>query len=69
VAGAGDLCHPKASFAGVLALMRGKAAAMPACDQAAWVFLGLSMAGWNFIASVILIVLSALSIVRPKAGA
>jgi disulfide bond formation protein DsbB len=59
----------KASFAGVLALMRGKAAAMPACDQAQWVFLGISMAGWNFVASVILVALSALSIIRPKAEA
>ena len=31
----------------------------PACDQAAWVFLGLSMAGWNALISLKLLVLSA----------
>jgi disulfide bond formation protein DsbB len=56
----------KGSLAGVLALMRGQARAMPACDKAAWVFLGLSMAGWNFVASVGLVGLSVASVFRPK---
>jgi len=30
----------------------------PACDEAAWVFLGLSMAGWNAIASAALALVS-----------
>ncbi|HEY9234537.1 MULTISPECIES: disulfide bond formation protein B [Phenylobacterium] len=34
----------------------------PACDKAAWVFLGLSMAGWNAIASLGLTVLSLLAV-------
>ena len=34
------------------ALLAGGGAHQPACDQAPWVFLGLSMAGWNFVASV-----------------
>jgi len=56
----------KGSLAGVLALMHGEARATPACDKAAWVFLGLSMAGWNFVASVGLVGLSLASIFRPK---
>jgi disulfide bond formation protein DsbB len=30
----------------------------PACDEAAWVFAGLSMAGWNAVASLAMFVLS-----------
>ncbi len=42
----------------------------PMCDKAAWVFAGLSMAGWNAVASVILTALSVLSIAKaPKAAA
>jgi disulfide bond formation protein DsbB len=33
----------------------------PRCDQAPWVFLGLSMAGWNFVASLGLVALSTAS--------
>ena len=33
----------------------------PACDEAAWVFLGLSMAGWNALISLKLLVFSLLS--------
>ena len=46
------------SASALKALLRGAAAATPPCDRAAWVFLGLSMAGWNFIASVTLAALS-----------
>lgn len=58
-----------ASFAAMQALIHGAAAATPACDKAAWVFLGLSMAGWNFLASLGLVGLSVLSIFRPKDAA
>lgn len=34
----------------------------PACDQAAWVFAGLSMAGWNGLASLALTLLSLLAV-------
>ena len=34
------------------------------CDEPAWVFLGLSMAGWNTVASAILTALSAAAAVR-----
>jgi disulfide bond formation protein DsbB len=47
------------------ALLRGGPAHAPACDQAAWVFLGLSMAGWNFLISLVLVAMSALSAIRP----
>jgi disulfide bond formation protein DsbB len=33
----------------------------PACDTAAWVFLGLSMAGWNALISLKLTILSLLA--------
>ncbi|PZR36544.1 disulfide bond formation protein B [Caulobacter segnis] len=40
----------------------------PACDKAAWVFLGLSMAGWNVLVSLKLAVWSVLAALR-KSGA
>lgn len=40
------------------ALLAGKSVKAPACDEAAWVFLGLSMAGWNALISLKLTVLS-----------
>jgi disulfide bond formation protein DsbB len=46
------------------ALLHGGRLRSPACDQAPWVFLGLSMAGWNFVVSVGLVALSALSALR-----
>ena len=46
------------SASALKALMSGAAAATPPCDKAAWVFLGLSMAGWNFVASLVLVALS-----------
>lgn len=33
-------------------LLNGVGQHMPACDRAAWVFAGLSMAGWNALASL-----------------
>jgi disulfide bond formation protein DsbB len=38
----------------------------PMCDKAAWVFLGLSMAGWNTLVSLKLTILSALSAPRRR---
>ena len=37
-------------------LLRGGSMAVPQCDRAAWVFLGLSMAGWNVLLSLLLAV-------------
>ena len=38
----------------------------PACDQAAWVFLGLSMAGWNALISLKLLFYSAWAALRDR---
>jgi disulfide bond formation protein DsbB len=54
------------SASALQALMRGAAAATPPCDKATWIFLGLSMAGWNFLASAALAALS-LASTLPKA--
>jgi len=43
-------------------LLQGAKIQPPACDKAAWVFLGLSMAGWNAVASLVLTVLSLLAV-------
>ncbi|MEJ0064847.1 MAG: disulfide bond formation protein B [Caulobacteraceae bacterium] len=51
------------------ALLAGGGAHQPACDQAAWVFLGLSMAGWNCLISAGLVVVSALAALRKGADA
>jgi disulfide bond formation protein DsbB len=51
------------------ALLAGGGAHQPACDQAPWVFLGLSMAGWNCLISVGLVVVSALAALRKGADA
>jgi disulfide bond formation protein DsbB len=40
------------SAAALASLMHGAKVASPRCDEAAWVFLGLSMAGWNFLISL-----------------
>lgn len=47
-------------------LLQGEKIRPPACDEAAWVFLGLSMAGWNALASLALTVLSALAAAHEK---
>jgi disulfide bond formation protein DsbB len=36
----------------LVAMLKGAKIAAPACDKAAWVFLGLSMAGWNALISL-----------------
>ena len=41
----------------------------PACDEAAWVFLGLSMAGWNVLVSLGLVVLSTAAALRERSRA
>jgi disulfide bond formation protein DsbB len=46
------------SLSALKALLAGGGARQPACDQAPWVFLGLSMAGWNFLVSVGLVAAS-----------
>jgi disulfide bond formation protein DsbB len=38
----------------------------PACDEAPWVFAGLSMAGWNALVSLGLVALSVLAALRER---
>jgi disulfide bond formation protein DsbB len=55
------------SVADLARLLRGGPVGAPACDKPAWVFLGLSMAGWNALISLKLTVLSVLA-ARPPGG-
>lgn len=48
------------------ALMNGAKIRPPACDKAAWVFLGLSMAGWNALISLALAALSVAAALRER---
>lgn len=47
-------------------LLAGDAVRAPACDKAPWVFLGLSMAGWNAAISLGLAVFSGLAAVHER---
>lgn len=42
----------RASAADMAKLLSGSAPKAPSCEDAAWVFLGLSMAGWNALVSL-----------------
>ncbi|MDP3852604.1 disulfide bond formation protein B [Phenylobacterium sp.] len=55
------------SAADMAALLNGAKIKPPACDEAAWVFLGLSMAGWNALVSLKLTVLSLLAVRHERA--
>jgi disulfide bond formation protein DsbB len=50
-------------------LLNGGGVKMPACDQPAWKFAGLSMAGWNTVASLILVALSVSAGLRERSKA
>ena len=50
------------------ALLSGAAKKAPACDQAPWRFLWLSMAGWNCLVSVALVGLSLTAAARPASA-
>jgi disulfide bond formation protein DsbB len=56
----------KVTAAALRDLMNGGGVTMPACDKPAWVFLGVSMAGWNVVASLILAALSAAAAIRER---
>lgn len=55
------------SAADMAAFLDGAKVRPPACDEAAWVFLGLSMAGWNALVSFGLAILSAVAAVQERA--
>jgi disulfide bond formation protein DsbB len=52
-------------------MLNGGPIEVPQCDKPAWVFLGISMAGWNALISLTLTVLSAIAALAapPKATA
>ena len=54
------------SAAAMQDLLNGAKIHPPACDQAAWVFAGLSMAGWNAVASLGLSGLSLAAALRER---
>lgn len=55
------------SAADLAAFLDGAKVRAPACDEAPWVFAGLSMAGWNALISTGLAVLSAVAALRERA--
>ncbi len=57
-----------ASASDLVALLKGAKIAAPSCDKAVWVFLGLSMAGWNAVISLGLAVASLFAGLRKKAA-
>ena len=57
------------SVAALKDLLNGGGVKMPACDHPAWIFLGISMAGWNTVASVILVALSIAAALRERSKA
>lgn len=56
----------KATAAGAMALLKGRSFAGPSCDTAAWVFAGLSMAGWNAVISIVLASVSVAAAIRER---
>ncbi len=57
-----------ASAAALSSLLKGGHVAAPRCDEIAWQWLGVSMAGWNGLAALGLAALSALAVVKGKAN-
>ncbi|CAN5448334.1 disulfide bond formation protein B [soil metagenome] len=55
-----------ASAGDLVALLKGAKIAAPSCEKAVWVFLGLSMAGWNAVISLGLAVASVFAGLRKK---
>ena len=55
-----------ASADDLVAMLKGAKIAAPSCDKAVWIFLGLSMAGWNALISLGLAVASFFAGLRPQ---
>jgi disulfide bond formation protein DsbB len=56
----------RVNMADLQALLAGKMDKIVRCDEAAWRMFGVSMAGWNAIASLLLVLLSAASGLRER---
>lgn len=54
------------SAADMAAFLKGAPVRPPACDEAPWVFAGLSMAGWNAAISLAFAILSGLAALRER---
>lgn len=50
----------------LVAMLKGAKIAAPSCEKAVWVFLGLSMAGWNAVISLGLAIASFAAALRKK---
>jgi disulfide bond formation protein DsbB len=64
-----EACAPMTggvSTGDLAAFLDGEPVKVPACDEAPWVFAGLSMAGWNALVSLGLAVLSVMAAVRER---
>ncbi|MFZ0266905.1 MAG: disulfide bond formation protein B [Caulobacter sp.] len=57
-----------ASASDLVAMLKGAKIAAPSCDKAVWIFLGLSMAGWNAVISLGLAIASAFAALRAPAS-
>jgi disulfide bond formation protein DsbB len=55
-----------ASASDLVAMLKGAKIAAPSCDKAVWIFLGLSMAGWNAVISLGLAIASGFAAFRPS---
>jgi disulfide bond formation protein DsbB len=58
--------HVTVSAADMAAFLAGAKVRPPSCDEAPWVFAGLSMAGWNALISLGLAVFSGLAALRER---
>jgi disulfide bond formation protein DsbB len=58
--------HVQVSTADLARMLNGGPIGIPACDKPAFVFLGLSMAGWDAVAALVLAALSALAAFLPQ---
>jgi disulfide bond formation protein DsbB len=57
-----------ASADDLVAMLKGVKIAAPSCDKAVWIFLGLSMAGWNAVISLGLAIASVFAGLRASAA-
>jgi disulfide bond formation protein DsbB len=57
-----------ASTDDLVAMLKGAKIAAPSCDKAVWIFLGLSMAGWNAVISFCLAIASFAAGLRKTAA-
>jgi disulfide bond formation protein DsbB len=55
------------SAADIADLLNGAKIRPPSCDEAAWRFLGISMAGWNALISLKVTILSGIAALRERA--